>query len=271
MFIRLPKVKVNDINFYYEIRGEGYPLVMIQGYTQNIYYWDSYTIEEFSKSFKTINFDNRGMGLTEAPNIDFSIKTLADDTAGLMDVLNIERAYVLGHSMGGMIAQELVLNYPERVEKLVLCSTHCGGEKSIPPSSKVMDLLTNPRKGITHEEMAREIYVPVEFTEVFIKDNPDFIEQKIRNYIKTPISGSSSRRQFNAIMKFDTSGRLKKIKTPTLVIHGKKDILVPPQNAEILAKLIPDAKLTLLENSAHGLFSMEPNLACKTILEFLNT
>ena len=131
IMIKKGKVKVNDINMYYEIHGEGFPLVMIQGIGQSSLMWPPIFLDEVSKSFKIIIFDNRGAGRTDKPDIEYSIKMFADDTIGLMDALNIERAHVLGYSMGGIIAQELVLNYPKRVEKLVLCSTDCGGNKAV--------------------------------------------------------------------------------------------------------------------------------------------
>lgn len=110
----MPKVTINDMNMYYEIHGEGIPLVMIMGLSGNVYWWDRSFIDEVSNKFKTIIFDNRGVGRSDDPGVDVSIKMMTDDLIGLMNALNIDRTYLLGISMGGMIAQELVLNYPER-------------------------------------------------------------------------------------------------------------------------------------------------------------
>ncbi len=109
-------------------------------------------IDEVSKSFKTIIFDNRGAGRTDKPDIEYSIKMMADDTVGLMDALNFKRAHILGLSMGGMIAQEIAFNYPEKVEKLVLCSTSCGGFKSVLPSTEVLQTLRSSTEGLIPEE-----------------------------------------------------------------------------------------------------------------------
>ncbi len=123
IMIKKGKVKVNDINMYYEIHGDGFPLVMIHGFCGTLDVWPRPVIEELSKSFKTVIFDNRGAGRTDKPDIKYSIKMFADDIVGLMDILKIEQAHVLGHSMGGSIALGLSINYPERVKKLVPCST----------------------------------------------------------------------------------------------------------------------------------------------------
>ncbi len=119
----MPKVKVDGVNLYYEIHGDGFPLLMIQGLSENVYSWDSPVIDGLSKHLKTVIFDNRGVGRSDDLVGDLTIESMAADALGLMDALNISQAHILGHSMGGMIAQEIALKFPERVKKLVLCST----------------------------------------------------------------------------------------------------------------------------------------------------
>ena len=119
----MPKVKVNGINMHYEVHGDGFPIVMITGVSFCLKIWDNVLIDSLSKQFKVILFDNRGAGQTDIPEGEYTIKMMADDTTGLMDALNIERAHILGFSMGGMIAQEVALNYPQKVEKLILWGT----------------------------------------------------------------------------------------------------------------------------------------------------
>jgi pimeloyl-ACP methyl ester carboxylesterase len=263
----MPKIKVNDIDIYYEVQGAGFPLVMIMGLGANIDWWDPRLVHELSKNFRLVMFDNRGSGRTDISDKQYSIKLFADDTAGLMDALGISKAHVFGISMGGMIAQELVLNYPEKVEKLVLCATFCGGEKSIQPSPEVLGMLAADRRVLSPEEIAR-ITIPLIFTEEFIKNNPEFVELTIQQMIKAPISNEAFMRQLNAITEFDTYNRLPLIKAPTLILHGKKDILVPPENASIMARMIPNAKLFYFENSAHGLVE-EMDKVISVLLDFL--
>lgn len=263
----MPKVKVNDIQVYYEVRGGGFPLIMIMGLSGNVDWWDPRMIQELSKKFKLVMFDNRGAGRTDVSNRRYTIKSFAEDTAGLMDTLGISRSRVIGFSMGGMIAQELVLNYPEKVEKLVLCSTYCGGTKSVPPSEEVTELLSADRSAFSPEEIAR-MTIPLLFTEDFIKKNSDLVEFSTQQIFKAPISNEAFMRQLNAIMEFDTYDRLPQIKAPTLILQGKRDILVPPENGSILAEAILTAKLVYFENSAHGLVE-EMDKVIHVLLDFL--
>lgn len=246
----MPKVRVNDVQIYFELHGDGFPLVMINGLGGHLDTWNADHIRELSKRFRLILFDNRGAGRTDLSDKEYSIRLFADDTAGLMDALKIPRAHVFGISMGGMIAQELIINYPETVEKLVLCSTSCGGVKAVQPSMDVVQLLMADRSRLSPEEIVRRD-MPIILTEDFVKNNPDFVELHVQQTLKAPISEEGFIRQVNAIMNFDTYDRLSQIKAPTLILQGKRDILVPPENASILAEAIPNAKLVYFENSAH--------------------
>jgi len=252
---------------YYEIHGEGFPYVMIIGLAADVNWWIPEVIEPSSQNFKTIIFDNRGAGRTDKPKIKYSIKMMADDTVGLMDALKIEKAHIFGASMGGMIAQEIALTYPERVERLVLCCTHCGGSKQVFPSNEIVQMMATPRE-VSPEELVNDI-IPLVYTEDFIKNNPDFIETYKQRMLKTPIPLDSYQRQTQATMSFSSGMRLKRIKAPTLILQGKEDVLVPPENAEVLAKRIPNAKVVLFDNAAHLLFQPDPERVNNTTIEFL--
>jgi pimeloyl-ACP methyl ester carboxylesterase len=265
--IVMPKVKVNGIQIYYEVHGEGFPLIMIMGLGGNIDWWDPRMIHELSKKFKIVMFDNRGAGRTDASDRRYTIRLFADDTAGLMDALGISRAHVLGFSMGGMIAQELVLNHSKKVEDLVLCSTNCGGAKSVPPPEDVMGMLMADRSAVSQEEIAR-MTIPLLLTEDFIKKNAESVELIVQQILKAPISYQAFRQQLNAIMEFDACDRLPQIRKPTLILHGKKDLLVSPRNGSILAEAIPNAKLVYLKKSAHLLVE-ETREAVRFLMDFL--
>jgi len=254
---------------HYEIHGDGFPIIMTTGISFCLRIWDKPFIDELSKKLKVILFDNRGSGQTDIPDGEFTIKMMADDIVSLMDVLNIERAHVLGFSMGGMIAQEVALNYPQRVEKLILWGTACGGRKSVPPDLAAYKLLLGAIEDLTPERLAKST-IPLAYTIDFIKNNPEYINDKIQRILKCRIPFSSYARQMKAMLNFNTCRRLKKMEIPTLIMQGKKDILVPPQNAEILAEVIPGAQLVFFEHSAHAIFSHEPDLFLKVLFEFLS-
>jgi len=263
----MPKAKVSDIEVHYDVHGEGFPLIMIMGLSANLDWWDPRMIQELSKKFRLLLFDNRGAGRTETSNKKYTVELFADDVVGLMDALGISKAHVLGISMGGMIAQELVLKYPEKVEKLILCSTYCGGSRSVLPSQRILGMLATDRSTFSPKEIAR-MMIPLFLTDDFFKKNPDSVESWIQQTLKAPISNEAYIRQVNAIMEFDTYDRLNQIKAPTLILHGKHDVLVPPENGSILSKAIPNARLVYFENSAHGLVE-EMKEVISTLQNFL--
>ena len=249
----MPRVKVDDIQMYYEVNGESHPLVMIMGGVGNLDWWNPHMIEELSKNFKVVTFDNRGTGRTDISGKEFSVRLFADDTAGLMDALGISQADILGWSLGGFVAQELTLNYPEKVRRLILYSTSCGGAKSVPRSREAAAMLVRASAGGMSAEESMRMAIRFSHTSDFIENNPDFVELMVKRMLRAPTSLEVSIRQTGATAGFDSYDRLPRIKAPTLVLSGKRDIGVPPENGSILAKAIPNAKLVFLEKSGHAL------------------
>ena len=263
----MAKIAVNNFKLNYEIYGDGPPLLMILGIGANISWWGKYFINGLAKHFKVIIFDNRGTGKSEDPKQDYFIKTLADDAIGLLNALNIERTYIFGHSMWGYITQELALNY-NRVNKIVLCSTSFGGDKAILATPEVLDILGKPREGRDPEEVAKE-NLKIFYSIKFLKKYPKLIDLATQNMIKNPMDPESYFRQTKAIELFDTSTKLKNLKIPTLILHGMKDVLVPPQNAYLLSELLPNSQVQIFSESAHAPFVEEPDLVLKAIFQFL--
>jgi pimeloyl-ACP methyl ester carboxylesterase len=223
-------------------------------------------IEALSKKFKLVMFDNRDVGRTDISEREYTMKLFADDTAGLMNALGISKAHILGISMGGMIAQELVLNYPEKVAKLVLCSTGSQWCFSQEISRIMLAVSELPREELTRMILSLEFasdfpsdflkkhpFVVICFTSDFVKENPDLADLLFQRAAEHPISKEGWMRQLNAMRGFNTYGRLQQIRVPTLILHGGKDVEIPPKNGSILAEAIPNAKLVYLEKSAHYL------------------
>nr|MDO8083137.1 alpha/beta hydrolase [Candidatus Freyarchaeota archaeon] len=267
----MPKVRVGDINMYYEIHGRGFPLVMIMGAGASKDRWSPNVIKQLSKHFKILIFDNRGVGRTDVPEGKYTVRTMADDVVGLMDALKIAQAHVLGVSLGGVIAQELVLNYPERVNKLVLMSTFCGGPHAIqsPPEffEKVVRLIDKVSKG-EHEEAAR-VFASWLFSDDYMKNNPDVVEKFVARYLIVPVTQAGIMGQMAAAQSFDTYDRLPQITKPTLIMHGKDDATIPVGNAEILAERIPEAELVIYDNTQHGMLLQVEEDWLKRAIEFL--
>src|SRR5271157_962966 len=222
----MPKIQVNDIEVNYEVHGYGFPLLLIPGFGCELHFWDDRMVGELAEKYQTILVDNRGTGLTDGSDGSYSIKMFAADAAGLMDALGIPSAYILGHSLGGMIAQQLAIDFPTKVPKLVLCSTLCGGSKSVPGDPTLARRLMASARGELNLEAALDLKVDACFTEDFQRANPDFIThfREINSNIVMP--KETLMKQGMAFIAFNSARFLKKMEIPTLILHGQKDRLV---------------------------------------------
>lgn len=269
----MPKAKVGDIEVYYEIHGEGEPLVLIEGL--GYYHWMWFRqVPELSKHFQVIAFDNRGVGDTDKPDVEYSIKMFADDTAGLLKELGIEKANVLGVSMGGFIAQELALSHPDLVKRLVLVCTTFGGPESVPMTMEAWQVLNSGKPGASAREVARTA-LSVAVSPEFMESEPDTVEFIIDKQFENLQPVYAYRRQFAAALEFwgkdNTAGRVGSLSIPTLVIHGSADRTVPVANAERLAARIPGAQLKIIEGAGHLVFIERPEEFNKAVIEFLKS
>jgi pimeloyl-ACP methyl ester carboxylesterase len=258
----MPKAKVGDINMYYEIYGEGEPLVMINGAGGTIE-WVRRLIPIYSREYRLVLFDNRGAGQTDSPDMAYTTAMMADDLAGLLDVIGIDSAHIRGVSFGGMIAQEFALGYPEKVRSLILAVTSCGGPHSI----------VSPFTGLSKAQQlppkdATEAVLRCFITDEFIEKNPKFFQQLVSFALEHPIDPGSLSKHTDAIKRHDTYDRLSEIKVPTLVLAGDADRVIPVENARILASRIPDTELVILKNAGHMLIEAAQE-ADRIALDFL--
>ena len=265
----MPQVKANDINLYYEISGEGPPLLLINGYGDHAGHWFCMR-PALEGSFKVITFDNRGAGRSDKPDVPYTMKMLAGDAAALLDSLCITRANVFGVSMGGMVAQELALGYPQKLNSLVLGCTIPGGINTVYPETEALAFLLDGErsKRLTPAEMAREMWAYT-CTAAFIQAHPEVGEEYVRVTTMLAAPPHGLQRQGDAIAGHDIYDRLPGIELPTLVIAGVEDRLVPPQNSINLAERIAGAKVVLLEKAGHGFFYEAAERAGNVITDFL--
>jgi 3-oxoadipate enol-lactonase len=262
----MPTVKVGDINIYYESHGDGEPLLLINGYGQYSGQWAA-LIPPFSKGYRVIIFDNRGTGRSDKPEMPYTMKMLAADARGLLDAVGVDKANIFGVSMGGMIAQEFALNYPDKVMSLILGCTNCGGKQSVVPTKEALAFLFNPEMAkLPVEQLARET-APWLWTKGFIDKHPEAVDMYVDITVKYPTPPHGFSGQAQAIAGHDTCNRLPQIKVPTLVIAGSGDRLIPPDNSKIIASRIPGAELVIIPNAGHG-FNEAPE-ATRAILDFL--
>jgi pimeloyl-ACP methyl ester carboxylesterase len=265
----MPIAKVGDINMEYYVEGSGPPLLMIMGFSGQASSWSERFLELLRPNFQIVRFSNRGTGLTDKPQAQYSVPMMADDAAGLLGELGIGKAHVLGISMGGMIAQELVLNYPERVQGLVLGCTTPGWSQGVPPSQETTALLM-PTPGVSLEEQFRKAW-PAIVTPEFVESEREFLEEMLRIGLENLTPVDTMARQMVAIQSFDAYERLPRIQAPTFIIHGDKDQLIPPRNADILRERIPGATLRVVPGAAHMFFWEKPTESAEAIVEFLSS
>ncbi len=261
-------IKIRDIHMYYEIHGEGFPLVLIMGLKRNTAWWYR-QIPELSQHFKVIAFDNRGAGRTDMPEMAYSIGMFADDTAGLLDALKIPKAHVLGISMGGYIAQELAIRRPDLVQGLVLGCTSCGGGKAVLMSEETKAAYI-ANQGLTLEQILQKD-MHIYFSSAFIANRPERIEAFIRICLENVQPPEAFQRQFDACLGHDTVDRLGDIKAPTAIMAGDDDKLVPTENSRILKELMPKAKLQLYPGKRHCFFMEESKEFNEAVVKFFNS
>lgn len=262
----MPSAKVNGINIGYSVEGEGAPLVMIMGLGGARSSWRGQT-GAFRQHYRVVTFDNRGVGKSDRPAGPYTIGMMADDTLGLMDHLGISKAHVLGVSMGGMIAQELAISRPERVDKLVLgCSFPRAGSGANSPG---MDRAIEAQENSTQDEASQRRLIGSMIDLSFNSwSNRVFLRPLAKAAVRFyPIDGVVEQRK--AVSSHDTTGRLGTVRAPTLVITGTEDRLVNPASSETIAKLIPNARLVKVPGGGHYFFMEKRDDFNREVLGFL--
>ncbi len=264
----MPFTKVGDIRIYYEIHGDGDPLLLIMGYGSNCSHWFAIR-DSLAKEHRVIIFDNRGTGRSDKPDIPYTAEMMTGDIIGLLDAIGIGATNVFGVSMGGMIAQEFALRYPGRLKSLILGCTSCGGPNAIKSTAEATAFLFDPERAkLSNEEKAYST-IPWLWNKDFIDNNPEAVKRYVATTTEHPTPPYAYICQGNFIMTFNSYDRLPEIKAPTLAICGAEDRLISPDNSQILASRIPNAELVILENAGHGFITDSAEESSKIILEFL--
>jgi len=256
----MPSIDSGGSEIYYEITGDGDPLVMIMGLGADSRGW---TMQQaaFAEHYQLVLIDNRGVGKSSTPSQPFTIAEMAEDTLAVMNDAAIERAHILGVSLGGCIAQELVLAAPERVRSLVLGSTYAGPTAW---RSRIRELQLEILKGQGIEALIRFRALFI-FTPGLFQSAPALMTIIEKTMAETPVEGYLL--QVDAAEAHDARARLGEIVAPTLVLTGKRDILVPPELSSEVASLIPGAELEMFE-SAHAIQLEEAERFNETVLAF---
>jgi 3-oxoadipate enol-lactonase len=262
----MPIITVDDIDFYYEESGKGYPLVLISGLGGSSISWQTVR-NVLSRHYRVIVFDNRGAGRSSSPDKAYSIIQMADDLAGLLEYLKIGKAHVLGHSMGGFTAQEFAFKYPEKIKKLMLC---CTMDKLSKRNKVLFENMYNLWKnGMPRDVWFKELYCWV-FSQKFFEDE-QAVEFAVEFALDYPYQQTLTgfKGQLEACIGFKSTERLKSIRHETLVLSGEDDILITPKESEMLRDKIPNSKTSIVSGAGHTPHVENREEFSKKILGFL--
>ena len=262
----MPVTKVGDINLCYNVRGDGQPLIAVTGFAsaQNTLFA---LARAFAKHYRVVTFDNRGIGGSDKPTGPYSMNMMASDTIGLMDFLGIDRAHLLGGSMGGMVAQHIAIDHPQRVDKLILFSTSADGQW-------LFDLVeaTTPNWNRSRSDFASADLRKLMGAMASRSFNRPFNRlvfvalAKLQARLGT-LKGPAG--QIEAMMTHNVLDRLHLIQAPTLVLMGSKDRLIAPQSSEVLASRITGVKLVSIDGGSHAMAGEMAGRFNKEVLDFL--
>ena len=251
----MPRASVGEIELDYERSGEGPPLLAIMGMSGTYLHWGEPFLERLRESFEVIVYDHRGVGSSTRLEGPVTISEMAADAAGLIRGLGLDSVHLLGISMGGMVAQELVLGEPELVRTLTLGCTYCGG-----PGSSL-----SPTAGERlYEAMASGDRVRALRAAYELNLSPgaaadiDLWERFQSIAAERAVAVQVIMAQLAACAAHDTQERLPTVGAPTLVIHGSADEMIPVENGRLIASLIPQARLEIMDGTGHLFFWEEP-------------
>lgn len=261
----MPTIDAGGRELFYVREGEGEPLLLIQGMSGNHLAWGEPFLADLRRDHDVIAYDHRGVGRSARVDDPFSIVDLAEDAAALLAALGLESAHVLGISMGGMVAQELALRHPGKVRTLVLGCTYCGGPGSSLADGGVMQKLAEAMLSGDRERAIRASW-EVNVSPGFGADASNYaVFHRMAQELPTPVAVIML--QLQAIQAHDTSQRLPSLAVPTLVVHGTGDQMLASSNGELVAALVPDARLELLDGVGHMFWWEQPERAAALVRE----
>lgn len=256
----------NGIKVFYEIHGRGTPLILISGLGGDHYFWQS-SLTTLSEKFQVITFDTRGIGQTDAPEEPYSMELFVADLLALMDNLGIDKAQLLGFSMGGNIALSFALQHPERVHKLIIAASHAKMSAQI---RLFVDAVLGVYEGGISTRQMFELIAPWLFSNSFLSkpEHAAFLEYDENEPFPQPLYAWKN--QYLAQREYNVVDRLAEIKLPTLILAADQDPFASLEDARILQEGIGESTLNIIPQSGHLMNYEQPELFHQCILEFLS-
>ena len=249
---------------YFERHGAGEPLLLITGFALSSAIFEP-ILAPYAERFECILYDPRGAGRSATPLLPTSIPELAADAAALLGELGLGSAHVYGASMGGMVALELALRFPERVRGLALGCTSPGGPQAVLPTLGALRALGAAIAG-SAREAGRPWLAGALFSDAFRREHPERVRELIAYFGRYRARPLGATWHWWATVYHDTVSRLDQVQSPTLVMHGGADALAPLANSQELARRIPDAELAVIPGAGHAYALEAPEAAAEAFL-----
>ena len=260
----MPKANIGDAEIYYEEAGSGPPLMLVPGLGGVGAIWKP-QVDDWKDRFRCISHDHRGCGQSTRTAGAYSVERMADDVVRLMDKLGIERAHYIGHSTGGAIGQILALDHPDRLISLVLSATWAGPDPFFRRCFEIRrETLTKLGWASYWRVSNAFLYAPW-----YVATHDAELAKQEAAQVANPPDLDIAVARIDAIVRFDRRGRLGRIRTPTLVIVAKDDMVTPLHLSEEIARAIPGAKLVALERGGHFVDIADPEPYNRAVREFL--
>jgi 3-oxoadipate enol-lactonase len=261
----MPTARNGTVELYWESAGTGAPVLLIAGQGMTLDAWWR-TAHALGGSFRVLTFDNRDVGRSSRVPWPYSIAQMVEDAIAVLNAAGVEKAHVYGISLGGMVAQELALRHPHRVDTLVLGATTTGGPEAVLAEPQSMTFFV--RAGAMAPEEAEWAAVPYNYSVRTRRNHGARIAEDIARRVQHQTESLAYLHQVAAAATHSTAGRLRLLRAPTLIVHGEEDLVVPPQNADRLAWGIRHAEVKVWPDAAHLYITDEPQ-ADLHVREFL--
>jgi pimeloyl-ACP methyl ester carboxylesterase len=255
-----------EVRIAYEVRGDGEPLVLVHGLAYDRFGWGRLP-DLLAERFRVVLPDNRGVGESDAPAGPYTVAEMAADVVAVLDDAGIERTHLFGVSLGGYIAQELALTWPERIDKLILCSAAPGGGDAVPMPQATQEVFA--RYPTMEREAGLRMFVENSLGERGVRELPDLVEEIFRYRLGHAPTVDAWAAQATAGATYQSYDRVGAITAPTLVLAGGADVVVDPRNAALLGELIPNARVEVVPDRGHLMVWEDSERVAELVTEFL--